>query len=292
MDGESCRGGISLKKLSPYILLLPCSLFLIITLGFGVIEGILQSLGFMPSLGMEEVTFKYYTELFKDGEFIKSLLFSLKTSLISSILSVIIGVFIAYILYKRKSRLNNLIIKLPMVIPHIVVVFIILSIFSQGGYISRIMNNLFMISDFNEFPLLINDQYGIGIVLAYLWKEIPFVAIITYDILNNINKDLIIAAKNLGANKGQIFSKILLPLSKKSIITSFLIIFAFSFGAFEVPYLLGPTMPKALPVKAFIEYSSSDLFNRPYAMAINTVLSFISLVIMVFYEISFRKTLK
>lgn len=281
-----------MKKLSPYILLLPCSLFLIITLGFGVIEGILQSLGFMPSLGMEEVTFKYYTELFKDGEFIKSLLFSLKTSLISSILSVIIGVFIAYILYKRKSRLNNLIIKLPMVIPHIVVVFIILSIFSQGGYISRIMNNLFMISDFNEFPLLINDQYGIGIVLAYLWKEIPFVAIITYDILNNINKDLIIAAKNLGANKGQIFSKILLPLSKKSIITSFLIIFAFSFGAFEVPYLLGPTMPKALPVKAFIEYSSSDLFNRPYAMAINTVLSFISLVIMVFYEISFRKTLK
>lgn len=281
-----------MKKLSPYILLLPCSLFLIITLGFGVIEGILQSLGFMPSLGMEEVTFKYYTELFKDGEFIKSLLFSLKTSLISSILSVIIGVFIAYILYKRKSRLNNLIIKLPMVIPHIVVVFIILSIFSQGGYISRIMNNLFMISDFNEFPLLINDQYGIGIVLAYLWKEIPFVAIITYDILNNINKDLIIAAKNLGANKGQIFSKILLPLSKKSIITSFLIIFAFSLGAFEVPYLLGPTMPKALPVKAFIEYSSSDLFNRPYAMAINTVLSFISLVIMVFYEISFRKTLK
>lgn len=281
-----------MKKLSPYILLLPCSLFLIITLGFGVIEGILQSLGFMPSLGMEEVTFKYYTELFNDGEFIKSLLFSLKTSLISSILSVITGVFIAYILYKRKSRLNNLIIKLPMVIPHIVVVFIILSIFSQGGYISRIMNNLFMISDFNEFPLLINDQYGIGIVLAYLWKEIPFVAIITYDILNNINKDLIIAAKNLGANKGQIFSKILLPLSKKSIITSFLIIFAFSFGAFEVPYLLGPTMPKALSVKAFIEYSSSDLFNRPYAMAINTVLSFISLVIMVFYEISFRKTLK
>ncbi|SFA84003.1 ABC transporter permease [Clostridium frigidicarnis] len=281
-----------MKKLSPYILLLPCSLFLIITLGFGVIEGILQSLGFMPSLGMEEVTFKYYAELFKDGEFTKSLLFSLKTSLISSILSVIIGVFIAYILYKRKSRLNNLIIKLPMVIPHIVVVFIILSIFSQGGYISRIMNNLFMISDFNEFPLLINDQYGIGIVIAYLWKEIPFVAIITYDILNNINKDFIIAAKNLGANKGQIFSKILLPLSKKSIITSFLIIFAFSFGAFEVPYLLGPTMPKALPVKAFIEYSSSDLFNRPYAMAINTVLSFISLVIMVFYEISFRKTLK
>lgn len=292
MDGESCRGGISLKKLSPYVLLLPCSLFLIITLGFGVINGMLQSLGFMPSLGMEEVTFRYYTDLFKDGEFVKSLLFSLKTSLISSILSVIIGVVIAYILYKRKSRVNNLIIKLPIVIPHIVVVLIIFSIFSQGGYISRTMNKLFIISDFNEFPLLINDQYGIGIVLAYLWKEIPFVAIITYDILNNINKDLIIAAKNLGANEGQIFSEILLPLSKKSIITSFLIIFAFSFGAFEVPYLLGPTMPKALPVKAFIEYSSADLFNRPYAMAINTVLSFISLVIMVFYEISFRKTLK
>ena len=51
------------------------------------------------------------------------------------------------------------------------------------------------------------------------------------------------------------------------------IIFAFSFGAYEVPFLLGPTTPNALPVKAYIEYSSPELFNRPYAMVINCILT-------------------
>ncbi len=281
-----------MKKLTPYILLLPCTIFLVITLGFGVIQGFLQSLGFIPSLGMEEITFKYYIQLFKEPDFIESLIFSLKTSLISSVLAVIIGVFLAYMLFKHESKTNNLIMKIPVIIPHMVTVLIVISIFSTGGYLSRILYNLSIIKDSSSFPLLVNDKLGIGIIIAYLWKEVPFVAIITYGILSNINKDLILVSRNLGANDTQVFTKILLPLSKKSIITSFIIILAFSFGAFEVPYLLGPTTPKALPVKAFIEYSSPDLFNRPYAMAINTILALISLILIVFYERAFRKALK
>ncbi|MBE6056036.1 MAG: sugar ABC transporter permease, partial [Clostridium sp.] len=57
-----------------------------------------------------------------------------------------------------------------------------------------------------------------------------------------------------------------------------------SFGAFEVPYLLGPTTPKLLPVKAYIEYSSPDLTNRPYAMVINTILIVISTFLIVLYK--------
>ena len=56
-----------------------------------------------------------------------------------------------------------------------------------------------------------------------------------------------------------------MPAIKKA----FLIILAFSFGAYELPFLLGPTLPKALPVQAYIEYLSPDLLNRPYAMALN-----------------------
>jgi len=68
-----------------------------------------------------------------------------------------------------------------------------------------------------------------------------------------------------------------------SIKNAFLIIFAFSLGAYELPYLLGATMPKALPVQAFIEYTHPDLLHRPYAMALNGIMFFISLIIVVLY---------
>ena len=64
---------------------------------------------------------------------------------------------------------------------------------------------------------------------------------------------------------------------------AFLIIFAFSLGAYELPFLLGATAPKALPVQAFIEYTHPDLLHRPYAMALNSIMFFISLIIVVFY---------
>ncbi len=74
----------------------------------------------------------------------------------------------------------------------------------------------------------------------------------------------------------KLFFNVIFPILMPSILSSFIIIFAFSFGAFEVPYLLGPTTPKSLPVKAYIEYSNPDLTNRPYAMVINTILIVIS----------------
>ncbi len=57
---------------------------------------------------------------------------------------------------------------------------------------------------------------------------------------------------------------------------AFLIILTFSFGAYELPFLLGPTIPKALPVQAYIEYIHPDLRHRPYAMAMNGLILIIT----------------
>ncbi len=111
-----------------------------------------------------------------------------------------------------------------------------------------------------------------------MWKEIPFVAMVVYGVLSNISGRLSDVALNLGASKRQVFLHVLLPLAIPSVITAFIIIFSYSFGAFEVPYLLGATFPKALPVSAYIEYINIDLSNRPYAMVYNIMLMLISLI--------------
>ncbi len=55
-----------------------------------------------------------------------------------------------------------------------------------------------------------------------------------------------------------------------------LIVFAFTFGAFEVPFLLGRSYPTILPVMAYDEYRSVELTDRPAAMAINVLITLVT----------------
>lgn len=278
------------SKFKPYLLLFPASVVLISIMGIGIINCIFQSLGYFPQIGLNNFTLDYYMEVLRDRNFLKSLIFSLKTSFISSSICVVVGVLLAYVLSKDKySKLRINLINLPIIIPHIIVVIIIFMIFSQTGILSRVLYNLGIINNSSDFIQLVSDKNGIGIILVYLWKGIPFVAMTTYNILKNISNSLENVAINLGANKFQVFRYIILPLAMPSIISSFLILFAFSFGSYEVPFLIGPSTPKALSVQAYITYSSSDLMQRPIAMSINTILSVISIIILIIYNKIFEK---
>ena len=278
------------SKFKPYLLLFPVSIVLISIMGIGIINCISQSLGYFPQIVLNNFTLDYYMEVLRDRNFLKSLIFSLKTSFISSSICIVVGVFLAYVLSKDKhSKWRISLINLPIIIPHIIVVIIIFMIFSQTGILSRVLYNLGIINNYSDFIQLVSDKNGIGIILVYLWKGIPFVAMTTYNILKNISNSLENVAINLGANKFQVFRYIILPLAMPSIISSFLILFAFSFGSYEVPFLIGPSTPKALSVQAYITYSSSDLMQRPIAMSINTILSVISIIILIIYNKIFEK---
>lgn len=278
------------NKSKPYLLILPASILLIGIMSIGMINAILQSLGYFPMLGKENITLYYYKEILSNEIFLKSLIFSLKTSFISSTISVLLGVLLAYLLCQsRYSKFRNSILTLPIVVPHIVVVLLMIALFSQTGMVSRVFYHLNIIDDSSKFKLVLSDSRGIGIILVYIWKGIPFTAMTTYNIMRNINDNLEKVAINLGASKFQSFRYIILPISTPSIISSFIILFAFSFGSYEVPFLIGPTSPKALPVQAYISYTSSDLSQRANSMVINVVLSCISFVLLIVYNKIFEK---
>ncbi|MBO3445223.1 ABC transporter permease subunit [Clostridium sp. CCUG 7971] len=281
------------NKLKPYLLLAPISILVILIMGVGILNCIFQSIGYIPSIGLNNFTLDYYKEILRDETFLKSLIFSLKISFISSFICVVVGTLLAYALSKNKySKLKVNLLNLPIIVPHIVVVIIVFMIFSQSGILSRILYNLGVIKDSSEFTQLVLDENGIGIILVYLWKGIPFVIITAYNILKNISESLENVAINLGANKFQAFRFIILPLAMPSIISSFIILFAFSFGSFEVPFLIGPSTPKALSVQAYISYSSSDLMQRPIAMSVNVILSGVSIFMLLIYNKVFSKIYK
>ncbi len=273
-------------KLKPYLLLTPALVILVGLFLGGVILGLLQSFGFFPLIGLKSFTLKYYLEVFSSAEFLDALAYSFYISLVSSIGAVVIGVLLAYQLAKlpKDFKIVKLVYKLPIIVPHIIASLLVFLFFTQSGLAARILYHLGLIDRLQSFPQLIFDRGGVGIILVYLWKEIPFVALIVYTILNNINNSFEQVAANLGASQRQIFWNIYLPLAMPSIGSAFIIVFAFSFGAFEIPFLLGPTSPKTLPVLAYQSYVSSDLLQRPYSMVIAMTLTLICLGLIFIYK--------
>lgn len=280
------------KKHTPYILLIPQILLLIIFV-IGLINGITQSLGVIPTFGLEEPTLKYYKEVLTSPQMKSSILFSLYISFTSSLFAVVVGTLICMIIVMNKKTkwMYEKLVEIPIIVPHIVVAIFIINIFSKSGLMSRLLSIIGLISTQDDCANLIYDKYGIGIMLAYLWKEIPFIIYFVLSIMSNINDSLGEAAINLGASKWQTFKKITLPLCKNTILSGFLIIFVFTLGAYEIPQLLGPTLPKALPVLSYIQYIHPNLQNRPYAMALNGVIIIISLIAAAIYYNLIKKNI-
>ncbi|MDO5690261.1 MAG: ABC transporter permease subunit [Tissierellia bacterium] len=262
-----------MNKRMPYLLLLP-----IILLGllffYGLLGGLAASFGYIPALGLRGWTFEYYLEIIQNPAFIASLGMSLWISVISSVLSLLLGVLLtAALVYSGNTRgLAVTVLKLAILIPHTIVALFSISILSQNGIIARLFYQLGWISNQTQFPQLLFTGHQFGTIAAYVWKEMPFVAYFSLALMSNINKSLGEAAENLGASKWKSFFYVTLPLSMPAIQKAFLIILTFSFGAYDLPFLLGATLPKALPVAAYVEYTHPDLLHRPYAMAANGVI--------------------
>ena len=96
-----------------------------------------------------------------------------------------------------------------------------------------------------------------------------------FSVLRNAGVDLIDVGKTLNANRWQRFRYIILPMISPSLAASSLIVFAYTFGAFEVPYLLGQTYPMLLSVWAYKRYADIDLMARPEGIATGMLIALI-----------------
>ena len=147
---------------------------------------------------------------------------------------------------------------------------------------ARIFYSLKLISDQTAFPELVYDRFGIGVILGYLWKELPFVLFFSLPLAYSVDGKLGEAARTMGASPLYSFFLITLPLSIRQYLAAFFIIFSFSFGSFDLPYLLGNTTERALSVLAYQELQRGFM-NRPTALSYNGVMLFFSLLLSFFY---------
>jgi putative spermidine/putrescine transport system permease protein len=264
------------RRVKITLLLTPALLVVGVLFAGGLSAAVVQSLGYLPAIGRTEITLDAYREVLGSRDFLDSLLLTVYVAGASTGISTVLAVISALALRNSAGRLSAAIFQLPITIPHLVAAVGIALVVSQTGLGARVAAALGLIGEPSEFPALLYDRYSIGIILTYVWKEVPFITLVVLAALRGVAGELEEVAQTLGANRWQRFWYVVFPVIAPGVVAASLIVFAFTFGAFEVPYLLGQTYPTILPVMAYNEYRSIDLSSRPSAMAINVLIALIT----------------
>ncbi|WP_081737679.1 ABC transporter permease subunit [Arthrobacter sp. H41] len=240
---------------------LPAVLPVLAVLGVSLTAAVLQSLGLMPFIGPPDLSFEAWTG--NTGELFRATGLSLYIAATATVFSVCIGFLIAaYVLaMPRMGRIVAALSAATIPIPHVIGAGAIGLLLSDSGFLERLLGMP------DAFPVLVGGPWWIAAITEYAWKESAFVALVVLGSIARSVGELCDAAATLGATATQRILRVVLPLAMPSLAVSAVIVFVYTLGSYEAVWLLGPTSPEPLPVRAVRLFGSVDLAARPQAMA-------------------------
>ncbi|CAN0653861.1 ABC transporter permease [Nitratireductor aquimarinus] len=216
------------------------------------------------------------TPVYLDG-----LRFSVWLAIAPTALSLLIALPLSALMQANETsrKFFGSLYRIPLVVPGIVAAFLVLVMLDRGGMASRILTPLGI-----TLPRLVRDEWGLGAIIASSWKNIPFMTLIISGSMAAISKDVLSAARTLGASRLTILWRIQLPLAQPGITAAVLLTFISSLGSFVVPNLLGPSYPLPLSVHMYTEGFTKG--NWPLVYAMGTLLSIVAVgVLLTYYAI-------
>jgi len=237
----------------------------------GLLLGVVQSFGYLPLIGRSLGSLDAYRAVWRDPAVRASLILTLRTALVATALSSVLGVAGALTVRatRRGRRLASLVFQYNLSVPHSVGALCMLLLLQQSGLASRLAGAAGLGGGERSFPVVVHDRFGWAIVAELVWKETPFIGVVVLAALSSGVQELEDAARSLGAGAWQRLRMIVVPLVTPGLVATSVIVFAFSFGSYEVPFLLGRPFPATLPVVSYQYYRDTDLNARPQAMAIS-----------------------
>lgn len=247
--------------------------------------GLLRSLRYMPVLGLTTPDLAAYRAVLTSPGFLASLGLSLWIACVSTLIAAVLAVLSALLLRQTfpGRAVISFLFQLNLTVPHLVGAIGILYLFSQSGSFARLAYAGGLIAAPAEFPALTQDPFAIGIILQYVWKEVPFIGLILLANLATLNPGHEAAARTLGASRWQAFRHVLLPMLMPGLGAASALVFAFAFGAYEIPLILGASAPEALPVLAYRSFTAVDLATRPEAYAMAMIIALIGAGLLTIY---------
>jgi len=192
-------------------------------------------------------TFKHYSDFFGDG-FSRGLLWTtLRVSLLTTVLSLVLAFPVA--LYMRQvSPRARAILAFLLLSPLLtsVVVRTLAWVFILGP--RGVLNTLLNLVNLGPLQLLYNET---GVVIGMTHVFFGYMVLSLMTSLLKLDDNLLLAARNLGASKWHVLTRIVLPLSLPGVLAGSVLVFTMSASTYATPAMLGGTGAKLLSPEVY-----------------------------------------
>lgn len=204
---------------------------------------------------------------------LKALWLSVKLSIVSTIICLLLAYPLASILANANIKSNSFMVFifiLPMWMNFLLRTLAWQNLLDKNGVINNVLHIL-------HLPSLNIINTPAAIILGMVYNFLPFMVLPIYNVLEKIDRDVINAARDLGANGVQTFFRITLPLSLPGIVSGITMVFVPALTTFVISDILGGAKVQLIGNIIEQEFITANNWNTG---------SGLSLVLMVFIIIS------
>lgn len=250
-----------------WLMLLPGVGTILLLMGSTFYMVVAQSFGFHNMMGESGFSTEFWCDALADPTLHKSLIYSIKVSVIGALGAV----SLAYplVLWLRKPFTGSTtitgLLRAPMFIPGLVAAFLLVNVISYHG----VVNQGLMWLGLTEKPIRMqNDNFGWGVIILQIWKQLPFAMILLAGAVNSIRNDVLDAASDLGANAWRRFTGIVFPLSIPALQVSLILIFIGALGDYSFYSIAGPKNTYSLSMLMHITSTEFMEWNKGAVVAV------------------------
>jgi len=194
-------------------------------------------------------------------------------SLIGALINVIFGLLTAWVLTRYHffgKKIVDAFVDFPFALPTAVAGIALSAIYSTNGWIGSLLE-----------PLGIKVAYTpLGVVVALTFIGLPFVVRTVQPVLEDLGAEVEEAAASLGANRWQVFYKIILPAIWPALITGFALAFARAVGEYGSVIFIAGNMPMVSEITPLIIITKLEQYDYAGATAVAAVMLVISFILL------------
>ncbi len=172
---------------------------------------------------------------------------SFKLAIIATLVCLLIGYPVAYMISRENERFQRIamvLIMLPMWMNFLLRTYSWLSILENNGLLNQLFRAIGVIDLYNrifgtdiEYFRMIGSQGAV--VLGMVYNYLPFMILPIYSVIVKLDRSLLEAAHDLGANSVGVFRKVIFPLSLPGILSGITMVFVPAVSTFAISRLLG-----------------------------------------------------
>lgn len=202
---------------------------------------------------------------------------SVKVALCATVFTFFLGLLAARLVVnmgKMKGLVDG-IFSLPMVLPPTVVGFFLLILLGKNSAVGQVLEKL-------DVGVIFTWQ---GAVLAAIVVSFPIMYRTSRGALEQVDMNLVHAARTLGMTELQIFFKILLPVARPGIVAAVILSFARALGEFGATIMIAGNIPGKTQTMSLAIYTAMQSGNRELAYKWVAIIMIISIVTMVLMNV-------